>query len=85
MIDKEVIRDRIKHETERMRYAFAFLVLVSGGTIRLALIEPQTGLLVGLRLVGLILSIVLVVILLRQDQTILRHLRELEEEDHDSH
>lgn len=68
-----------------MRYAFALFVLVSGGTVRLALTEPQTGLLIGLRLIGLVLSIVLVVILLRQDQTILRHLRELEEEDHDTH
>ncbi len=30
-----------------MRYAFALFVLVSGGTVRLALTEPQTGLLIG--------------------------------------
>ena len=72
-------KEQIKYETEILRFAWVTAVAVTGGNASLLLGEA-TVLRTGLLLIGLLFTLVLVAISLRQDRTIRRLLRELGEE-----
>jgi hypothetical protein len=74
------LKEQIKYETERWRFLCLLTVATGGGSLSLLLGEP-TPLRLGLAIAGLLATVVLTLIVWRQDRHIMRLIAQLPKGD----
>jgi len=76
-VDREQIKEQIRYETEVFKLAWATAGLTIGGLAGLVLGEV-TGVRAGLLGLGLLTTLTLVIVAIRQDRTIRQFVRDME-------
>jgi hypothetical protein len=76
----ERVKEQIKYETERWRFLCLLTIAIGGGSLSLLLGDP-TPLRLGLAIIGLLATVLLTLVVWRQDRRIMTLIDQIPTED----